>query len=199
MKYQLILDTSSKYLVVGLAKEEELIAVIQYEAWQRQSEVAMQEIEKILKENNVDIKDVNKVIVSKGPGSYTGIRIALTIAKVLGLVRNVDVITLSSLEIFIKPKGKYISLLDARSKRAYIGVYEDGLEVMKECVLTLDEIKEYISLHQDYKLVGEVRVLGLQEKDENLALNMLEISKLKEKVSDINSLVPTYLKDTYDN
>lgn len=199
MKYQLILDTSSKYLVVGLAKEEELIAVIQYEAWQRQSEVAMQEIEKILKENNVDIKDVNKVIVSKGPGSYTGIRIALTIAKVLGLVRNVDVITLSSLEIFIKPKGKYISLLDARSKRAYIGVYEDGLEVMKECVLTLDEIKEYISLHQDYKLVGEVRVLGLQEKEENLALNMLEISKLKEKVSDINSLVPTYLKDTYDN
>ena len=199
MKYQLILDTSSKYLVVGLAKEEELIAVIKYEAWQRQSEVAMQEIEKILKENNVDIKDVNKVIVSKGPGSYTGIRIALTIAKVLGLVRNVDVITLSSLEIFIKPKGKYISLLDARSKRAYIGVYEDGLEVMKECVLTLDEIKEYISLHQDYKLVGEVRVLGLQEKDENLALNMLEISKLKEKVSDINSLVPTYLKDTYDN
>lgn len=199
MKYQLILDTSSKYLVVGLAKEEELIAVIQYEAWQRQSEVAMQEIEKILKENNVDIKDVNKVIVSKGPGSYTGIRIALTIAKVLGLVRNVDVITLSSLEIFIKPKGKYISLLDARSKRAYIGVYEDGLEVMKECVLTLDEIKEYISLHQDYKLVGEVRVLGLKEKDENLALNMLEISKLKEKVSDINSLVPTYLKDTYDN
>ena len=199
MKYQLILDTSSKYLVVGLAKEEELIAVIQYEAWQRQSEVAMQEIEKILKENNVDIKDVNKVIVSKGPGSYTGIRIALTIAKVLGLVRNVDVITLSSLEIFIKPKGKYISLLDARSKRAYIGVYEDGLEVMKECVLTLDEIKEYVSLHQDYKLVGEVRVLGLQEKDENIALNMLEISKLKEKVSDINSLVPTYLKDTYDN
>ena len=199
MKYQLILDTSSKYLVVGLAKEEELIAVIQYEAWQRQSEVAMQEIEKILKENNVDIKDVNKVIVSKGPGSYTGIRIALTIAKVLGLVRNVDVITLSSLEIFIKPKGKYISLLDARSKRAYIGVYEDGLEVMKECVLILDEIKEYISLHQDYKLVGEVRVLGLKEKDENLALNMLEISKLKEKVSDINSLVPTYLKDTYDN
>lgn len=199
MGYQLILDTSSKYMVVGLADENELIDSIQYPAWQRQSEVAMIEVENILKKNGVNIKDVNKIIVSKGPGSYTGIRIALTIAKVLALTLNCDIVTVSSLEVFIKPKGKYISVIDARSKRAYVGRYIDGVEIEKDSVLTIDELKVWIGNNPDFNIVGETRVLGFEEKETNIALNMYEIAKTKEKTIDIDALVPVYLKDNYDN
>ena len=199
MGYQLILDTSSKYMVVGLADENELIDSIQYPAWQRQSEVAMIEVENILKKNGVNIKDVNKIIVSKGPGSYTGIRIALTIAKVLALTLDCDIVTVSSLEVFIKPKGKYISVIDARSKRAYVGRYIDGVEIEKDSVLTIDELKVWIGNNPDFKIVGEIRVLGFEEKETNIALNMYEIAKTKEKTIDIDALVPVYLKDNYDN
>ena len=51
---------------------------------------------------------VDTIIVSKGPGSYTGIRIALTIAKTLAMVLNCEIVTLSSLEMFIKNEGKYV-------------------------------------------------------------------------------------------
>ena len=199
MGYQLILDTSSKYMVVGLADENELIDSIQYPAWQRQSEVAMIEVENILKKNGVNIKYVNKIIVSKGPGSYTGIRIALTIAKVLALTLDCDIVTVSSLEVFIKPKGKYISVIDARSKRAYVGRYIDGVEIEKDSVLTIDELKVWIGNNPDFKIVGETRVLGFEEKETNIALNMYEIAKTKEKTIDIDALVPVYLKDNYDN
>lgn len=198
MKYQLILDTSSKYLVVAIANEEKVLKSIQYEAWQRQSEVAMTEIENICNELNINVKQINKIIVSKGPGSYTGIRIALTIAKTLAMVLNCEIITLSSLEMFIKPVGKYVSVLDARSKRAYVGRYEDGHSTHDDCVLTVEELKQWIKENPSYSVVGEVKILGLEEKQNNIAENMYEMSKSKESVKDVDALVPTYLKDNYD-
>lgn len=198
MKYQLILDTSSKYLVVAIANEEKVLKSIQYEAWQRQSEVAMTEIENVCKGLNVNVKQINKIIVSKGPGSYTGIRIALTIAKTLAMILECEIITLSSLEMFIKPIGKYVSVLDARSKRAYVGRYENGIPTYEDTVLTLVELKEWIEQNKDYQVVGEVKILGLEEKNINIAENMYEMSKNKESVKDVDALVPTYLKDNYD-
>ena len=198
MKYQLILDTSSKYLVVAVADQEKVLKTIQYVAWQRQSEVAMTEINNICQELNIKAQDFNKIIVSKGPGSYTGIRIALTIAKTLAMVLNCEIVTLSSLEMFVKPEGKYVSMLDARSKRAYVGRYENGLPVYDDCVLTIDELKDWISNNPDYKVVGETKVIGLVEEEINLAEHMLEMSKNKESVRDVDALVPTYLKENYD-
>ena len=198
MKYQLILDTSSKYLVVAVADNEKVLKSIQYPAWQKQSEVAMTEINNIFEALNIKAKDIDTIIVSKGPGSYTGIRIALTIAKTLAMVLGCEIITLSSLEMFVKPVGKYVSILDARSKRAYVGRYENGLPTYEDCVLTIDELKEWISNNPDYQVVGEVKVLGLEEVEVDLAKHMFEMSKNKESVKDVDALVPTYLKENYD-
>ena len=198
MKYQLILETSSKYLVVAVADNERVLKSIQYPAWQRQSEVAMTEINNIFESLNIKAKDIDTIIVSKGPGSYTGIRIALTIAKTLAMVLECEIITLSSLEMFVKPVGKYVSILDARSKRAYVGRYENGLPTYEDCVLTIDELKEWISNNPDYQVVGEVKVLGLEEVEVDLAKHMFEMSKNKESVKDVDALVPTYLKENYD-
>lgn len=198
MKYQLILDTSSKYLVVAVADNEKVLKSIQYPAWQRQSEVAMTEINNIFESLNIKAKDIDTIIVSKGPGSYTGIRIALTIAKTLAMVLGCKIITLSSLEMFVKPEGKYVSILDARSKRAYVGRYENGLPTYEDCVLTIDELKEWISNNPDYQVVGEVKVLGLEEAEVDIAKHMFEMSKNKESVKDVDALVPTYLKENYD-
>ena len=101
MKYQLILDTSSKYLIVAVADNEKVLKSIQYPAWQRQSEVAMTEINNIFETLNIKAKDIDTIIVSKGPGSYTGIRIALTIAKTLAMVLECKITPIES------PKKRY--------------------------------------------------------------------------------------------
>jgi tRNA A37 threonylcarbamoyladenosine modification protein TsaB len=100
--------------------------------------------------------------------------------------------------MFVKPVGKYVSILDARSKRAYVGRYENGLPTYEDCVLTIDELKEWISNNPDYQVVGEVKVLGLEEVEVDLAKHMFEMSKNKESVKDVDALVPTYLKENYD-
>ena len=95
--YSLLLDSANRDLNVGLAKDNQIIDRISYQAWQRQSELMAVEVDAILKRNNISAKDIGEVVVTIGPGSYTGIRIALTIAKTLAFALDIKIFAVSSL------------------------------------------------------------------------------------------------------
>ena len=196
MAKELIIDTTSKYLVVALADDKKVLNKIQYVAWKRQSEYAMKEIENILDKTNTKIQEIQRIIVSKGPGSYTGIRIALTIAKILGFALQIPACDLSSLQAMCGSKGKKIAILDARSNRAYIGIYDNGKEVLKDRVLTMDEIRKLVSEYSDYEIVGDRELLGLDSREIDYAEMMFELGKILPDCLDIDALKPIYLKET---
>ena len=52
-------------------------------------------------------------------------------------------------------------MLDARSKRAYVGRYENGVALYDDCVLTIDELKAWINENKDFQVVGETKVIGM--------------------------------------
>ena len=93
----LCMDSAYKQLVLGLYKDKELLAGISLEAFKKQSETIFVELNRLLKETNLDYKDIDRVIITKGPGSYTGIRIAMTIAKVLCSQMHKELYTILSL------------------------------------------------------------------------------------------------------
>ena len=95
--YTILLDSSNTSLTVGLAKDGALLESISYEAWQTQSEHMIPELDSLLKKYNAQRKDIKDVVVAIGPGSYTGVRIAITIAKTIATALGVDVYTISSL------------------------------------------------------------------------------------------------------
>ena len=194
MGYSLILDTSNKSLVVGLANEEKVIAKTQYYAWQRQSEMTVQEVKKIMEDLKVSFDDLSEVILTIGPGSYTGVRIALTIGKVIALCKNIPIVELSSLNALAGVEGRKMSIIDARSKRCYVGFYENGIKVKEDTIMKNDEILEYCK-ENNYILAGEVGVLGLEEKEIDLVDNMFKVSKLLKKTYNVHEVKPTYLKD----
>ena len=195
MRYELILDTSSKQLAIGIYKDDELLYKNQYYAWLRQSEMAIPEIEKAINELKIDLREVTRIVASIGPGSYTGVRIALTIAKVMALTLNIPLFTVSSLQALAGKKDKVISIMDARSKRVYIGVYDKGVEVIKDTIFTLEELKKYQEEHQDYQLIGELSALGEEDSVISLIENMHELAKDKQPVNSVHEVKPVYLKD----
>lgn len=195
MGYELILDTSSKQLAIGIYKDDELLYKNQYYAWLRQSEMAIPEIEKAINELKIDLREVTRIVASIGPGSYTGVRIALTIAKVMALTLNIPLFTVSSLQALAGKKDKVISIMDARSKRVYIGVYDKGVEVIKDTIFTLEELKKYQEEHQDYQLIGELSALGEEDSVISLIENMHELAKDKQPVNSVHEVKPVYLKD----
>ncbi len=193
--FTLILDSSNVDLSVGIAKGNELIDYVSYEAWQSQSEYMTDEIDKLLSEHHLTRHDFKDVIVTIGPGSYTGLRIALTIAKVMALALNIPLYTLSSLHVLKCHDQPSICLMNARSNRSYFGVYEGSKVILKDQILTNDEVKEYISNHPDYVVCGDAIYLGKEGYKANVLLEMLSLKEVATKYDDSLGVHPLYLKD----
>ena len=83
-------------------------------------------IDRCLTESKIDKKEVEKIIVINGPGSFTGIRIGLTIAKVYSYILNINVVCVSSLKaLALSTSGEIIiSVLNARNDNYYVGIYD---------------------------------------------------------------------------
>ena len=191
--YQLLLDSSNKYLSVGLAKDGKVIDKIFYEAWQRQSEMMVTEVGNILERNNVENKDVDGVVVGVGPGSYTGVRIGVTIAKTIAYALKVKVYAKSSLSLLKHPELPTICVFNARSGRSYFGVYEGKNVIEKDTVLENDKVLEYIKSHPEYLVHGDTYQLGLESGKFDIVDNLSDFNKSEEV--DPFRLNPVYLKD----
>ena len=195
MKYYLLLDSSNTSLTVGLCSEKELIDFTSYEAWQTQSEHMIPEINNLLEKHNVDKNDFVGIVVSIGPGSYTGVRIAITIAKVMAVALNIPVYPVSALQILKNHKKPSICLINARSNRSYIGVYEDEKCLLEDCIMTNDEVKEYIGEHPEYSVCGSTKYLDIEGYQSNIAEEMFSLVGKVAACPDSRALKPVYLKD----
>ena len=192
----ILLDSSNTNLSVGIAKDNVLLEYVCYEAWQRQSEYMIPELNKLLTKYNVQPSEISEVMVAIGPGSYTGVRIAITIAKTICTALNVSLFPVSSLRVLKDGDKPSICLINARSGRSYIGVYQDQKVLLKDQILTNDEVLKYINEHPDYSVCGETKYLNIEGVISN---NLQEMLSLKESITSINplGLKPVYMKEEY--
>ncbi len=194
--YSLLLDSANRDLNVGLAKDNQIIDRISYQAWQRQSELMAVEVDAILKRNNISAKDIGEVVVTIGPGSYTGIRIALTIAKTLAFALDIKIYAVSSLISQKAPHQPTISVINARSNRSYVAIYDgDGQVLVIEKVWPNDELIAWIKGNADFIVSGDAKYLGIDAYQPSVLDGMLEAKKKSVPVENILTLKPVYLKD----
>lgn len=191
----LCMDSAYKQLVLGLYKDQELLAGISLEAFKKQSETIFVELNRLLKETNLDYKDIDRVIITKGPGSYTGIRIAMTIAKVLCSQMHKELYTISTMQLYAGIEKQANVILDARSQRAYVAHLEDGQIQGNTQILTLDEVKEFIETNPGI-LLGDADLMGQDVQKVDFLKNFIELEPYYEKVENIHALVPDYLKES---
>lgn len=192
---KLLLDSSNTSLSVGLSKDNKLLDFISYECWQAQSEHMIPEIDTLLKKHHLDRNDICGVVVAIGPGSYTGVRIALTIAKVMALCLEIPVYPVSSLRILKNNEKPSICLINARSGRSYFGVYEDKKVIEEDCIKTNEEVLEYIKAHPQYSICGNVKYLGFESFDTNVCEQMVSLEPVLKENENNLALKPVYMKD----
>ena len=190
----ILLDSSNTNLSVGIARNNLLLECISYEAWQQQSVYMIPELNKLLEKYSVSKDEIREVIVAKGPGSYTGVRIAITIAKTIATALSTKLYAVSSLRVQKDCKNPSICLINARSGRSYIGVYKDKSTILEDRIMKNDEVMQYIADHPSYSVCGDVKYLGLECVTTN---NIKEMLNLKDALESINplSLKPVYMKD----
>ena len=195
MSYFVLLDSSNTSLSVGLGKEDELLDFVSYEAWQEQSEHMIPELNYLLDKHNVSKDDISGIIVSVGPGSYTGVRIAITIAKVMATVLKCDLFTVSSLRVLKDGNNPSICLINARSNRSYIGVYEGDKIILEDQIMANDKVIEYINEHKKYTVCGNVNYLSLKGHESNICKEMMSLKKSLTATPNPMAVSPIYMRD----
>lgn len=193
--YTIILDSSNTELSVGLVKEGILLDSTSYEAWQQQSEFMVKELAVLLDKYKVKNEDIKDIIVSIGPGSYTGVRISLTIAKTIATALNIDIYPVSSLRVKKCDNKPSICLINARSNRSYFGVYFENQIIVNDMILSNDEVRKYIKEHPGYVICGDTKYLGIEGYKADVLKQALSLYKSLEKCESTLGLKPVYLKD----
>ena len=193
--FTILLDSSNTSLTVGLAKDNQMLESVSYEAWQSQSEHMVPELNNLLEKYNASRDEIKEVVVAIGPGSYTGVRIAITIAKTIAAVIDCKVYTISSLRCQKDRKNPSICVINARSGRSYVGVFEDEKIIMDDCIMTNDKVLEYIKEHPDYVVCGNAKYLGIDGQELDIARELLSLKSVVKPISDPLAIKPVYMKD----
>ena len=193
--FTILLDSSNTSLTVGIAREKELLESISYEAWQTQSEYMIPELDKLLNKYGADYRNISDVVVAIGPGSYTGVRIAITIAKTLAVATGCKIYQISSLRCQKDRKSPSICVINARSGRSYFGVFEDDKILVDDCIMTNDKVLEYIQKHPDYVVCGNADYLGVKGVEPDIARELLTLKYYSSPMEEPLALKPVYMKD----
>ncbi|MEG0397466.1 MAG: tRNA (adenosine(37)-N6)-threonylcarbamoyltransferase complex dimerization subunit type 1 TsaB [Cetobacterium sp.] len=124
----LAIDTSTKIGTVALYDSTEgVIGEITLNVKQNHSDTIMVVIDTLFKLSKKEIKDIDKIAVSSGPGSFTGIRIGVAVAKGLAYSLEKPIVGINELDILAelagKRTGKIIAMLDARKERVFYAIY----------------------------------------------------------------------------
>ncbi|MDT6980068.1 tRNA (adenosine(37)-N6)-threonylcarbamoyltransferase complex dimerization subunit type 1 TsaB [Levilactobacillus zymae] len=123
----LAIDTSNRPLSVAVLEDETVLATITVTVHQKHAEYLLPEIERLLKMADLQPTDLDRIVVAAGPGSYTGIRIAVTTAKTLASTLNIDLVAVSSLATLaanVPVEGALVApMFDARNQNVFAGLY----------------------------------------------------------------------------
>lgn len=198
----LFIDTCHHNLIVGVYKDTEELILMREDNDSHLSERLLPLIENAMNSINLDINSVDNIIVANGPGSFTGVRIGVTVAKTLAYSLGCPIHTVS--ELMVMSSGNYstkyiVPLIDARRDAVYGAMYSNNEVIIKDMYIPfndlLNEIKMKISL-DDVTFVSYENFENI--KVEIPKINLTEIIKQNINVeATLCHLVnPNYLKKT---
>lgn len=148
--YKLFVDTHSELITLAFVKENKVIKK-EVESSNGHAEVLLPTFNDMLEENNINIEDIEEIIAVYGPGSFTGIRIGLSMVKILSYTKNIPVKLISSLEAYL------ISSTLLEDKISYIedakGAYVLAFNKENEVILEEQYLTDYEDLLKKYSVV----------------------------------------------
>ena len=182
----LILDCSTKVMFIGLGKKKEIIASRIRISNKDHSKFLINKIKEMFQESEYSAKDIEQVIVGFGPGSYTGSRIACTVAKTIAFTLGIPLFGINSLSLLSSGYDENVVALIKKKEEEYYYLI-DSEEVINPTPShgKLNKIRETVK--------SETKITILDH--ETIKINLKKVLKLMKKVKDIHSFEPIYLEE----
>ena len=211
----LAIDTSTSHSSCAVMDDNNIVGDFSINQSMSHNEILLVMVDEMLKKLNIDIEDIDLFVAVTGPGSFTGIRIGVTVVKALAMALNKPIVAVNTLEALsfgVFSDKKKIPLIDARGERVYYGVYEgiNNENIVAPALLTIDELLEEFSDKGEFIFVGDCVNLYKDRILENknfeitpaclnscISKNACVIGKQKYErgdISDCFSLSPEYVR-----
>ncbi len=187
----LVFDTCFNKSYIVLSENDKILTskIIESTEQNYHSAYIIPTIKEILKENKILIKDINAIGINIGPGSFTGIRAGITIARVLAQQFNIKLIGIESLKIlsFLNNSEKEYSLVltDARKNKVYTALYKkSGETVFCPKLEDKENIFTYINEHtqiitdksiNEYLKSNNIKSINYEENDSDFGLYLSKL------------------------
>lgn len=207
------LDTSSNFLYTAILEDEVVIAEDKEKLEKDLSKYTLPKIKELILKNNISFDDIEKIIVVNGPGSFTGIRIGLTIAKTLAWVKNIPIIQISSLEAMALSNNMenidyIVPIIDARRGFVFSTIYDNNKKefILKEQYInltTLDAVLDSIVGNILFITNDDIKTKYIRTIYEPNISKIVKIAKNRQTINphdvDANYLKLTEAEEKYDN
>lgn len=149
----LAIDTSGVVAGVCIAEDNKILAEVNINYKQNHSILLMPIIDNLLNILDIDLKQIDFLALSVGPGSFTGLRIGASAVKAIALSLNKYIIPISSLKVLaynMHMCGKHIvPIIDAKSNRVFTAIFKeqnnDLINIYKESLVDLNILLDYIN------------------------------------------------------
>jgi len=208
------IETSNTILSVALVEDDKALIEITEIAKNNHSERLMPVIEQAFKEVGRTVNELDLIAVAEGPGSYTGIRIGVTVAKTLAWTCKIPLVGISSLEVLarnLSTDGIIVPLFDARRQTVFAAAYdgltyqplipeghyalENLLEKLKPLEKTIYFIGEDVAIYWE-KIADVLSIKASRVETPNLnqphATTLIKGAKVKEPIQNIHTFTPNY-------
>jgi tRNA threonylcarbamoyladenosine biosynthesis protein TsaB len=180
------IETSNSPLSIAIVQDGQVVEEVTKNEKLTHSVTAMSTIEELFQKANLKPRDLDAIAVSEGPGSYTGLRIGVTIAKTLAWTLKKPLVGVSSLQVLAanaaSETGVVCSLFDARRQNVYAAVYQ-GTQLETVIEVKHNSIEELLTQLQQLKV--PVRFVGLDVENFN--------DKIIEQLGDYALFAPSSL------
>lgn len=193
----LFLDTSSDNLIVTLLKNDNIIFEKSITSLRDHSTYLVSVIDEALKSNSIEPKQIDKIFVGIGPGSFTGTRIAITVAKTLAYSFNIDLIPVSSIEEFIYDVNGYdyyVPVLEEKKDMLYFSIFDKSKKrIIEDTYASREELLDYLK-----KYNGKIVIISDHiYEGYDLVPKKINVCEMVKNIKNNKAINPHNLKPNY--
>ncbi|MCD4827681.1 MAG: tRNA (adenosine(37)-N6)-threonylcarbamoyltransferase complex dimerization subunit type 1 TsaB [Acholeplasmataceae bacterium] len=185
---RLLFDVSTSVMFVGYAKDDVLADFSIRIAKRDHAKYLVDRIDQVIDRNRLTLDDIDEIIIGIGPGSYTGLRIAVMVGKMLAYTKNIKLRAVSSLYFMTSGyEEKVAALIDARRGFVFSQVHDKGSILLEDGYRYLDDLTA-IDAYKGSKVIFI--------DDRNFLISPKNIYEKSVEVKNVHDLVPNYLRKT---
>lgn len=183
--YSLIIDSATKVLYIALVCDNKIIKEVYMKGEHDHAKNIVYLVDEALKTAKIEVDQLSKIIVGIGPGSYTGVRMGVTVSKMMASFKNIPLYKISTLKLIASGnKGIVLSMVDARHNQSFAAIIDTNKD---RYVLDEGMYDNNTLLESNYEFVSN---------ESEFIVDPFYVISNSELVSNPDIIVPNYLRDT---